>query len=141
MESSRKELKQTVFFVDDEPLLTEALQAKLEARGFRCIVRTNMSSALGFLEEENVGVIVTDIMMPAGQDFADVDSSETGFVFVEQVKKRFPAVAIVCLSVIGDQRKIRELKRKNVLYLRKGETPLETAVKLIVSKATGTFSM
>ena len=99
-----------------------------------------MSSAMSYMEEEQVAVLVTDIMMPAGDDFPDVDSSETGFVFVRKVRKAFPSTSVICLSVIGDQKKINDLKRSNVLYLRKGETPLSTAASLIESKATGRYS-
>ncbi|HKZ40259.1 MAG TPA: response regulator [Candidatus Hodarchaeales archaeon] len=127
----------TILFVDDEPIQSEGLRMILEAKGFRCVSLTNMTEALHFLETNEVSVLVSDIMMPAGDDYPEIDSSETGFHFVANVRKKFPDVAIICLSVIGDQAKIRTLKRQGVLYLRKGETPLDTAAGLIESKATG----
>ncbi len=130
----------TILFVDDEPSLSEALQAKLESRGFRCVSRRDMTSALNYIAEQSIDALVTDIMMPAGEDFPEIDSSETGFHFVRKVRKDFPSIGVVCLSVIGDQSKINELKKLNVLYLRKGETPLASAAKLIESKATGKYS-
>lgn len=108
-----------ILFVDDEPTLSEALQAKMEARGFQCVSRNDMTSALAYMQEEAVAAVVTDIMMPAGDDFPSIDSSETGFFFVKKLRKEFPGVGVVCLSVIGDQRKINELKKLNVLYLGK----------------------
>ena len=99
-----------------------------------------MSSAIDYIRANGVAVIVTDIMMPGGKDFPDIDSSEVGFHFVTKVRKEWPEIAVICLSVIGDQRKIMGLKKQGIQYLRKGETPLETAVKLIVGKATGTYS-
>ena len=81
-------------------------------------------------------MLVSDIMMPSGADFPLIDSSEAGFHFVSIVRSEFPSVSIICLSVIGDQRKIDGLKRQRTLYLRKGETPLDTAARLIESKAT-----
>jgi CheY-like chemotaxis protein len=98
-----------------------------------------MTSAMEFLRKEQVSVLVTDIMMPSGDKFPGIDSSETGFHFVARVRNQFPNVAIICLSVIGDQSKIRKLKKDGVLYLRKGETPLQTAARLIESKATGIY--
>lgn len=79
--------------------------------------------------------------MPAGDDYPEVDSQNTGFFFVEKVRQQFKEVGIVCLSVIGDQDKIEWLKKQGALYLRKGETPLRNAVKLIISKDTGLYSI
>jgi CheY-like chemotaxis protein len=130
----------SVLFVDDEPWNTQALRLSLEARGFNCISRTNMSDAWQTLQETPIDVVVTDIMMPAGESFPDVDSATTGFFFVKVIREKFPRLPIICLSVIADPEKIESLKKKNVLYLRKGETPLDTAIKLIESKATGLTS-
>jgi DNA-binding NarL/FixJ family response regulator len=99
-----------------------------------------MTEGWRYLERNTVHVLVTDIMMPAGEAFPGVDSSSAGFYFVRKVRETFPKVAIICLSVIADVEKIEELKRKNILYLRKGETPLETARQLVESKATGKIS-
>jgi len=129
----------TILFVDDEPSSTEALRMLLEAKGFRCVSLSDMTSALEFLGKEQVSVLVTDIMMPSGEKFPGIDSSETGFYFVAKVRNQFPDVGIICLSVIGDQSKILKLKKHGVLYLRKGETPLDNAARLIESKATGVF--
>ena len=130
----------TILFVDDEPVSTQALRMVLEAKGFRCVSLTDMTSAMDFLDQERVSALVSDVMMPSGEAFSEIDSSETGFHFVSEVRRRFPVVGIICLSVIGDQKKINKLKRQGVLYLRKGETPLGTAVRLIESKATGIIS-
>jgi CheY-like chemotaxis protein len=93
-----------------------------------------------YLDSHPVDVIVTDVMMPAGDLFPNVDSSEAGFHFVRRVRQRWPRMSLICLSVIADSERIDELKRQNILYLRKGETPLSTALRLIESKATGRVS-
>ena len=85
-------------------------------------------------------VVVTDIMMPAGLDFPEVDSSKTGIVFTSMIRNKYPDIQIICLSVIGDQEIIKSLKKKGILYIRKGETSLDVASKIIESKATGTTS-
>ena len=136
----KKVTMHTILFVDDEPASTQALRMLLESLNYQCICRTDMTSALSYLRSERVSALVSDIMMPSGEDFPEIDSSDAGFHFVSMVRKEFPLLGIICLSVIGDQRKINELKRKKVLYLRKGETPLDTAVRLIESKATGVIS-
>jgi hypothetical protein len=79
-------------------------------------------------------------MMPPGDAFPTVDSATAGFFFVREIRRHFPRLPIICLSVIADVEKIEELKKQNILYLRKGETPLETAMALIESKATGKIS-
>lgn len=127
----------TILFVDDEPNSTLALRMLLEVKGFRCISLTNMTEALEFLKKENVSALVSDIMMPSGDSFPEIHSSETGFHFVYKVREQFPNIGIICLSVIGDQSKIINLKKRGIQYLRKGETPLDTAARLIESKATG----
>jgi DNA-binding NarL/FixJ family response regulator len=123
--------------VDDEPRSTEALRMLIEAKGFRCLSTSDMTSALHILSQENVSVVVSDIMMPGGEDFPDIDSSQTGFQLANTIRETFPNVRVICLSVIGDQERIQALKRRGILYLRKGETPLNTAASLIESKATG----
>jgi CheY-like chemotaxis protein len=126
--------------IDDEPWFADALRVGLEADGFECVAFTDMSSGLRYLEQNSVSVVVTDIMMPPGQDYPNVSSLETGFHLVRIVRQRWPDLPIVCLSVIGDQRKINYLKGMNTRYLRKGETPLERAVEVIRSAATRSAS-
>jgi CheY-like chemotaxis protein len=99
-----------VLLVDDEPSLSsEPLAFSLESRDFDCIITTDMSSAVTALEQNQIAVVVTDIMMPSGKRFTKIDSAETGFHFIEYVKKHWPTLPIVCLSVIGDQAKIKRL--------------------------------
>lgn len=127
----------SILFVDDEPWLSEPLRMSLEGMGYNCISTKNATEALRVLESEYIDVMITDIMMDGGDLFEDVDSQEMGFELIERIRKRWPDQPIICLSVIGDVDRILSLKRKNILYLRKGETPLDTAIKLIESKATG----
>lgn len=129
-----------ILFVDDEPWGTEALRLKLESRGLICETTTNMSSALKLMDNEKFELVVTDIMMPAGEDFPDVESSKTGITFIKKIKQQHPDMLIICLSVIGDQQIITSLKKRGVLYLRKGETSLDVASKLIETKAKGMVS-
>ena len=126
----------TVLLVDDEPWFAEALRLSLEAEGFEFIIQTDMTSALQFLRSNNVSVVVTDIMMPPGRDYEHIDSAETGFHFVKLLKQEWPRLPVVCLSVVGDHRKIADLRREGVSYLRKGEVPLETAVARIKAVAS-----
>jgi DNA-binding response OmpR family regulator len=110
-----------ILFVDDEPWLSHPLLLSLEARGYVCVSKSNMTDGLAYLETNSVDLLVTDVMMPAGDDFSNVDSSSTGFYFMRKVRQQSPRMPIICLSVIGDVEKINELKRQNILYLRKGK--------------------
>jgi len=128
-----------VLLVDDEPnLSSEPLALSLESRGFDCIIATDMSSAVTALEQNDIAALVTDIMMPPGKRFGKIDSSEAGFHLITYVKKNWPRLPIICLSVIGDQVKIKLLTDRGVRYLCKGETPLSTAVEVVAALATGT---
>jgi DNA-binding NarL/FixJ family response regulator len=121
----------TILFVDDEPWFHEAIRATLESKGMTCLVAVTMTGGLEILRREEVDVVVTDIMMSAGKEFPKVDSQETGFVFVKHIKVQWPKIPVVCLSVIGDDAKIRYLRNLGAEYLRKGEVPLSTVVQSI----------
>ncbi len=128
----------TVLLVDDEPKLgINALVCALEARGFECVLAANMTDGVKVLQSTQVAVLVTDIMMPPGDAFKGVDANECGFHLIEYVQQHWPRLPIVCLSVIADHAKIRLLTRSGVRYLRKGETPLSTAVEIISAVAVG----
>jgi CheY-like chemotaxis protein len=131
------EAKGLIVLVDDEPALAEALAFTLEALGFECVRATDMTSGVSALKKHVASALVTDIMMPAGEQFAGIDSTETGFRFIDYVQGNWPRLPIICLSVIGDEAKIRSLTKRGVRYLRKGETPLSTAVEVITAIASG----
>ena len=124
-----------ILLVDDEPV--EALIATLESNGVECISVRDMTEGIKVLKVQDISALVTDVMMPPGNAFPDVDANECGFHFIEHVQQNWPWLPIVCLSVIADQAKIRFLARRRVRYLRKGETPLSTAVEVIMAAAEG----
>jgi DNA-binding NarL/FixJ family response regulator len=125
-----------ILSADDEPWYHEAIRFTLESKNYECISVTNMTDAVAAMDEGNISVVVTDIMMPAGEKFPGVDSQETGFHLIKTLRERWPQTAIVCLSVIGDSAKIREVRRLGVDYLRKGEVPLSTVIQTI-ERASG----
>jgi CheY-like chemotaxis protein len=121
----------TILFVDDEPWFHESLRFTLEAKGYECLYATDMTKALEMLDTHEVSVVVTDIMMPAGPKFPQIDSEETGFHLINKLRSEQPQIAVICLSVIGDETKIRPLRAMKIDYLRKGEVPLATVVQTI----------
>lgn len=126
-----------ILLVDDEPWLTQALLFSLEAAEFECVAATDVSEAMQIMRSRKVRALVTDIMMPGGADYPEIDSSDAGFHLIKLVRSAWRDVPIVCLSVIGDQKKINSLTRQGIRYLRKGETPLSTAVEVVTAVATG----
>jgi DNA-binding NarL/FixJ family response regulator len=126
-----------ILLVDDEPWSIQGLIASLESRGMECVIATNMAAGIKELQYRDISAVVTDVMMPPDQSSSKVDASESGFHFIEHIKEHWPGLPIVCLSVIADSAKIRFLTKRGVRYLRKGETPLSTAVEVITAVAEG----
>jgi CheY-like chemotaxis protein len=126
----------TILFADDEPWFHESLRYALEEKGYTCVTALDATEAIAVINRERVSLLVTDVMMPAGAAFPAIDSQEAGFHLIELVRKYWPDIPIVCLSVIGDQIKIRGLRQRRVQYLRKGEVPLSTAVQTIEKALT-----
>lgn len=127
----------TILFADDEPWFHESVRMTLESKGYECLSVTDMSAATEVLETREVAVVVTDIMMPAGRSFPEVDSQETGFHLIRKLQRDYPRVGIVCLSVIGDESKIRFLRAMRIVFLRKGEVTLATVVQTLEVAAGG----
>jgi DNA-binding NarL/FixJ family response regulator len=126
-----------ILLVDDEPRSNQALIESLQARGAECITAIDMTEGVIALQKYEISVLVTDIMMSPGRLFPRIDANESGFHLIEYVQEHWPRLPMVCLSVIADQAKIRLLASRGVRYLRKGETPLSTAVAVIVAVAQG----
>jgi DNA-binding NarL/FixJ family response regulator len=95
-----------------------------------------MTAAIDAMALDEFSVVVTDIMMPAGSTFPKVDSQETGIHLIRELRRKWPYLPIICLSVIGDPAKIRTVRQLGVEYLRKGEVPLATVIQTI-ERASG----
>jgi DNA-binding response OmpR family regulator len=58
-----------ILIADDEPLLTELLEFRLGARGYRTVVAQDGREALAKLDEERPDAVVLDAMMPVHDGF------------------------------------------------------------------------
>jgi len=58
----------TILFVDDE-LGSWSLAIRPESKGYKCTFATDMTTALEILDTQEVAVVVTVFMMPAGAKF------------------------------------------------------------------------
>lgn len=58
-----------ILIADDEPLLTELLEFRLGARGYRTVVARDGREALARLEDARPDAVVLDAMMPVHDGF------------------------------------------------------------------------
>jgi len=130
-----------ILFADDEPIYIEGLIEKAKAEGCEVLICDNASEAIDLVAKGDVDCLVIDIMMDPGVNLSDVEPHKAGLKAIDTILKLNPYQSIICLSVVSDQKIINSLKRKKVLYLRKGETPLNTAWRVIESKATGVYKV
>lgn len=124
-----------ILFVDDEvePLL--GVIAVLNAGGHDCHVESDMQAALQYLAAHRIDLVVTDIMMPPGEGHPEIPSEKTGLFFIRELRARYGQLPIACLSVIGRQDIIDEVRSSGVLYLQKGSTSLRNVVRLLEAHA------
>jgi CheY-like chemotaxis protein len=129
----------TVLFADDELHFIEGLIEMVRAEGF--IVKTcrDASTAIELTSRGGVDCLVIDVMMNPGKTLTSQDPQSAGLAAIDAILRVKPRQPIVCFSVISDGDIIRNLKSRGVLYLRKGETSGEVALKMIRAKATGIY--
>jgi DNA-binding NtrC family response regulator len=82
----------TVLVVDDEPEVSEALQAVIERSGLSCLVASSGPEALTMLREHHVDAIVSDHDMP-GMD---------GVELLKLASTRYPQVGRILLTARRD---------------------------------------
>ncbi len=130
--------RKTVLFADDEQSYLEPLKIKIEALGYRVLTAVSVAESLKLLKSNMVDVLVLDIMMDPGEGLrGKIDVSLAGLQALDLVKEVSPKTQIVCLSVLEDTEAIKEIKKRGILFLRKGETSLRTTAARIESKITG----
>jgi two-component system chemotaxis response regulator CheY len=57
-------IKRHVLIVDDEPAVRRTVRGALESSGYECAESENGASALAWLEENDVDVVIADFHMP-----------------------------------------------------------------------------
>jgi|SRR5271157_1002460 len=130
-----------ILFADDEPHNIAALLEKAKAEGHEVHLCFSATEAVHFVSTTKVDCLVIDIMMDPGPDFPNTKPHQAGLAAIDRILELNHHQKIVCISVVSDQRIIKSLKRKRVLFLRKGETPYATAWQTIVSKMTGIYKV
>lgn len=93
--------KLQILIVDDHQILLDGIEAMLHGVGdFKVIGKcSDGNTALNFLSETPVDVLLTDLYMP----------KMTGMELTQKVKKRFPNVKVLALSVSYDVSIVHDL--------------------------------
>ena len=112
----------TLLFVDDEKRVLQGLQRQLHGMRHEWDMHfsDNAQSALAFMTERPIDVIVTDMMMP------QMDGAE----LLTEVSKRYPNTVRIVLSGFADQEAILKIVGPAHQYLSKPCNPeeLRTAI-------------
>ena len=78
----------TILLVEDEVLLREGVQEMLEAHGFNVVVAGDGLEALDLLNQTEVSMVITDLVMP----------NMNGVDFIQRVQQSFPKLPIIVAS-------------------------------------------
>ncbi len=113
-----------VMMVDDEPLMTELVQAYLEDEGYANFVVTNdPCEAMALLRTERPRVLLLDLMMP----------KMSGFELLESIRRerefRYTPVIVLTASTDANS-KLRALQLGATDFLSKPVDPSELALRL-----------
>jgi signal transduction histidine kinase len=87
-----------IVFVDDEPELLDLMKRLFKTQPYECHVFSDGPSALGFLAENDVHVIVSDLRMP------EMD----GLELLQRAAELVPAASRVVLSALSDSTSLLE---------------------------------
>jgi two-component system nitrogen regulation response regulator NtrX len=127
-----------VLLIDDEQSFLEPLADALESEGYRVLKARTADKALQLLEQERVDLVTIDIMLDPGETLRDkITSHSAGLFLCREIKKKYPNIKALCISVVSDMRTIREIESLGIRFLRKGETPLRKVLDILRSKLTG----
>jgi len=89
-----------ILIIDDDPRNIFALTAILKSRGFSVISASQMAEAFTLLEEQPVGIILIDMMMP------DMDGYEAIPLLKKEPKHRsIPVISVTAQAMPGDKEK------------------------------------
>ena len=130
--------EKTVLLVDDEQSYLEPLDDALTHEGYRVLKARDVSTALEILKREHVDLVSIDIMLSPGAGLeGTINAQQAGMYLCERVASEYSHVDAFCLSVVTDTETIMRIQDLGVRFLRKGETPLRTVLRMMRSRLTG----
>jgi two-component system response regulator CpxR len=81
-------MKTRVLLVDDEQKFVEMLAQRLETRGFEVATAFNGEGALGYIQDQEVDVVILDVLMPG----------KSGVETLREMKQIKPLVEVIMLT-------------------------------------------
>ena len=103
-----------VLIVEDDAALREALRDTLELSGYRVIEATDGSQALERIEQERVGIVVTDVQM----------EPMDGEHLLREVKRRYASLPVLLMTAYGEiDRAVAAMRAGACNYLAKPFEP------------------
>ena len=84
-------MNRALLIVDDEPHVTSSLNRQLRRDGYAIYAANSVQTGLKMLKENDIGVVLSDLMMP------EMD----GITFLESVKNHKPDVVRMLLTAHG----------------------------------------
>jgi two-component system response regulator HydG len=99
-----------VLVIDDDRMHAEAIAETLERVGYDCTIATSGTQGARLLEEEDWGVVLTDLKMP------DLD----GLAILRRVREQLPDAEVVMITGHGDVKTaVEAIKQGAANYLTK----------------------
>ena len=106
--------QETVLVVEDDRALREALRDTLELSGYRVCTATDGETALRSLEQQAIGMVVSDVQM----------SPMDGYQLLSQIKRRHPQVPVLLMTAYGNVEKaVSAIRNGAIDYLAKPFDP------------------
>jgi len=90
-----------VLIVDDEPLVGQLVASLVERVGFRAVVVQSAEAALQVAENDEIGMVITDMQMP------DLD----GVSLCRALAEKHPQLPVIAMSGSGPLAQNEDLRR------------------------------
>lgn len=94
--------KMPIVWLDDDLYLNDAKISVLRDMGLEIMRFGDVDSALEYVLNHKVALVITDIMLPNGAAFDSVESQggfETGWLFAQRIRKLKPHIKLIAHSV------------------------------------------
>ncbi len=118
-----KNSKPLILAIDDEHNIRDLLKYTLEPHDMEVITAENGKAAITILEQEDIDVIVTDLLMP----------SMTGLALIRELKKRKSVIPIIIITAYSSSDMVQEIVKEGVFRLIEKPLDFEVLVPIIRS--------
>ena len=84
--------QESILIVDDEESIRRLLYQKLSSEGYQCQEASNAAQALEKLNNNPIGLVVLDVMMPG----------KSGIQLLPEIKAAYPDTAVIMATATND---------------------------------------